>query len=221
MGGIDGQMVQSVPLTPVVAPPRAKRDRAHSNLSSVLDEIGASLNPDTPDSPVRLGVIVNAVGRRAYGPLLLVVGLFAISPITVIPGMTWLSALLVVLISAQMAIGLSRPWLPAQALRMSIPRDALIEGLEQARPWAVRIDAVLSPRLTFLSAPLWVNLIALCCGLAGLIMIPLGLIPFAPFIPSLAVVIFGLGMTARDGVWLLVGTAIVGSAVALALPLIL
>jgi hypothetical protein len=135
--------------------------------------------------------------------------------------MSWLTALLVVLIAGQMAIGLKRPWLPPQAMRISVPREALIEGLEKARPWAKRIDAVLEPRLTFLSQPLWVNLIAVLVAIAGLITIPLALIPLAPIIPSLAIVIFGLGMTSKDGVWLLLGTAIVGASLAVALPLIL
>jgi hypothetical protein len=46
------------------------------------------------------------------------------------------------------------------------------------------------------------------------------LIPFAPLAPGLAVVFFGLGMTARDGLWLALGTAVVGGAFWLAKPLI-
>lgn len=35
-----------------------------------------------------LGDITEAVGRRTYGPMLLIIGLFAISPATIVPGMT-------------------------------------------------------------------------------------------------------------------------------------
>jgi hypothetical protein len=47
------------------------------------------------------------------------------------------------------------------------------------------------------------------------------LIPFAPLAPGLAIVLFGLGMTARDGLWLSVGILFTIGAFWLAAPLIL
>jgi hypothetical protein len=76
----------------------------------------------------------------------------------------------------------------------------------------------LCPRLRFLSKPPFVNLVALACVGAALATFPLGLVPLAPLIPGLAVVAFGLGMVAQDGVWLLVGMVGVGGALWLALP---
>ena len=45
-------------------------------------------------------------------------------------------------------------------------------------------------------------LLALVCVAAALITFPLGFIPFAPILPGLAVILVGLGLTARDGVLL-------------------
>jgi hypothetical protein len=199
--------------------PARGRDRA-TNLSGVLDEIGARVRDDpTPDS-LTLGEVIDAVGHRTYGPLLLVIGLFAISPATIVPGMTWVAAALTLVVAGQMALGLRRIWMPASVLRVQLPRDALLSGLEKAKPWAKRVDGVLKPRLTFLSYPPFVNLIALLVIAAALITFPLGLIPLAPLAPGLAVVFFGLGMAARDGLWLALGTAAVAGAVWLAKPLI-
>ncbi len=64
------------------------------------------------------------------------------------------------------------------------------------------------------------NLIALFCIAAALITFPLGLIPFAPLAPGLAVVFFGLGMTARDGLWLTLGAVALGGAIWLAAPFV-
>ena len=50
---------------------------------------------------------------------------------------------------------------------------------------------------------------------------PLGLIPFAPLAPGIAVVFFGLGMVARDGLWLLLGPAFLSGAIWLAMQVIL
>lgn len=196
-----------------------KRRESASNLSGVLDEIGAKVSDGNSES-VTLGDILDAVGRRSYGPLLLVIGLFAISPATVIPGMTWLTAALTLVVAGQMAVGMRSIWMPKKALGAQVSRKALLSGLEKARPWAKRVDAVLKPRLTFLSKPPFVNVIALLVIFAALITFPLGLIPFAPLAPGLAVVAFGLGMVARDGLWLALGAVAVGGALWLALPLI-
>jgi hypothetical protein len=53
---------------------------------------------------------------------------------------------------------------------------------------------------------------------AALVTFPLGLIPLAPLLPGIAVVFFGLGMAARDGLWLLLGILAVGGAFWLARP---
>ena len=82
---------------------------------------------------------------------MLIVGLFSISPTTVAPGMTWLSATLVLLISLQMAVGQRRPWLPKRLLDVTFSRDHVLKGISALRPWARRIDALLKPRLTFLA----------------------------------------------------------------------
>lgn len=199
--------------------PERGRDRA-TNLSGVLDEIGARVRDDASPDSLTLSEVIDAVGHRTYGPLLLVIGLFAISPATIVPGMTWVAAALTLVVAGQMALGMRRIWLPRSALRLQLPRNALLSGLEKARPWAKRVDGVLKPRLTFLSYPPFVNLVAVLVIAAALITFPLGLIPLAPLAPGLAVVFFGLGMAARDGLWLALGTVAVAGAFWLAKPLI-
>jgi hypothetical protein len=184
-----------------------------------LDEIERRARESDGD-PFTLGDIVEAVGHRSYGPLLLVIGLFAISPATVVPGMTWLSAALTLVVAGQMLLGLRRPWLPPKALKAKLPREGSLKAIDKVRPWARRVDAVLKPRLTFLTYPPFVNLIALFVIAAALITFPLGLIPLAPLAPSAAVVFFGLGMVARDGLLLTVGAAALAGAFRLAFPLI-
>lgn len=154
----------------------------------MLDEIAYKVDHDDTADSLTLGEIFESVGRRSYGPLLLVIGLFAISPATVLPGMTWFAAALTLLVAGQMALGMKRIWLPRRALSAELPREAVHEGLAKARPIARRIDGVLKPRLTFLAKPPFVNLVALFCIAAALITFPLGLVPLAPLAPGLAVV---------------------------------
>lgn len=190
------------------------------SFNEVLDDIAYKAdNDDTPDK-LTLGEVLDSVGRRTYGPLLLVIGLIAVSPLTALPGTTWLVAVLTLLVAGQMALGMKRIWLPRKARDMSLPPEGVKGAVDKSRGVAKVVDTLLKPRLTFLSKPPFVNLVALLVIGAALITFPLGLIPLAPLAPGLAVVFFGLGMTARDGLWLLLGTLAVGGAFWLALPLI-
>ena len=176
-----------------------------STLSSLLDRLCSVADcgeGEIADQNVRIGDLLQVVGRRAYGPLLLAVGLFSISPATVVPGMTWASAVVVLVIAAQMAVGLPTPWLPKRVLNVTIKQDLIVKSVDAARPWAAKIDRFLKPRLTFLTQTPFINVVALACIAAALITFPLGFIPFAPLAPGIAIVLIGLGVAARDGVML-------------------
>lgn len=189
-----------------------------TNLSGVLDEIEGTAEAQPASRPLTLGDLLNSVGRRSYGPLLLVIGLIAISPVTAIPGTTWATAVLTLIVALQIAIGRERIWLPKSALNIKVGRRDVHKGVENSRPAARWIDHLLRPRLEFLSKPPFVNIVGVICVLAALITFPLGLIPLLPLIPGIAIVAFGLGMTARDGVWLTLGVLVVSGAFWLAIP---
>lgn len=197
--------------------PAAKAPK--QNLQGILDELTGLVDADA-DGKISVGDIMARIGRRSYGPLLLVIGLFAISPATVVPGMTWLSAALTLIVALQMALGMPRPWLPKALTERTVSGELMKKGARGFRPWARRIDALLKPSLTFLTAVPFVNLIALLCVAAALITVPLGFIPLAPLAPGLAIVVFGLGLTARDGRLLLLGIVGAAAATALGWPLI-
>jgi hypothetical protein len=198
------------------------RNAAHPDgLADVFDELSHNINRDSELDGIRLGVLLSAVGRRSYGPLLLLIGLIAISPLTALPLTTTIVAAVTLLIAGQMALGLRRPWLPKPLLDMRVPRRSFFAFLDRARPIVDRVDGVfLRERWTFMTAPLFVNAVALCVCAAAFITFPLSLIPLAPLAPSLAIVLFGLGMTARDGLWLSVGVLLTIGAFWLAAPLI-
>lgn len=191
-------------------------------LTEVLDGVERSVGDErSAPAEMTMGELLDAVGRQSYGPLLLIIGLFAISPATVVPGMTWFAAGLTLLVAGQMALGLQHMWLPGWILRTKAPRALVRNGVREVRGWSAQIDGLLRPRLVFLAKPPFVNLVALLCIGAALITFPLGFIPLAPLAPGLAVVFFGLGMTARDGLWLALGAAMVAGAAWLAAPGIL
>jgi hypothetical protein len=133
-----------------------------------------------------------------------------------VPGLTFLTTALVLIVAGQMTLGLKRPWMPRKALETKVPEKHLLSFLDKAEPWAKRIDKLLKPRLEFLAAPPFANVIGLLCVAAALVTIPLGFVPFLPFFPSLAILLFGLGITAKDGLLLLLGAGAFGGSLALA-----
>ena len=183
-------------------------------MSTVYDmrSLLRSLVEHTDGETVSVEQLLNAVGRRAYGPLLLLVGFIAISPLTIVPGASWLTAGLTLLIAGQIVIGRKLPWLPRKLLDASFPRKFLVNGVEtMARP-AYVMDALVCPRLTFLTEAPFVQLVAFACVIAALITFPLGFVPFGPLLPGLTIMFIGLGLTSRDGILvMLAGGSLVGA----------
>src|SRR5215471_16882345 len=93
------------------------------NLNQLLDKLSeASANGG---AEVSLADVVEAIGRRSFGPLLLVVGLLATSPITSIPGMPTTFGVLVALIAVQLLLRRDRFWLPRWIASRRMKREKL------------------------------------------------------------------------------------------------
>ena len=181
-----------------------------NNLRSLL----RSIVDNTEGDSVTVEDLLNAVGRRSYGPLLLLLGFVAVSPLTIVPGANWLIALIVLVFAIQLLLGLKFPWAPKRALKFAFPRSALQKGAATAEKYAHIIDQFVKPRLTFLTEFPFVMIIALVCIAAALITFPLGVFPFGPLLPSLTILILGLGLTGRDGLMILLGLApLIGTAI--------
>lgn len=173
------------------------------NLQSLLTSLGDNTDGDV----VTVRDLLNAVGRRSYGPILLLLGFVSISPLTIIPGANWAVALVILVISGQILIGRDYPWVPRTALDFEMKREHLKEGIRIAGKYAAQVDRFLKPRLTILTAPPFAQLVALICIGAALVSFPLGFVPLGPVLPGLAVLFFGLGLTARDGLVILLAAA--------------
>lgn len=187
------------------------------DLSSLLDLLQQKIDDDADggaerDKALTVGEVLEMLGRRAYGPQLLVIGLVSISPAALIPGSTWAFALLTLVVATQLAFHKRTPWLPRPALKMKLSERKLGKFIDMARPSSRAIDRVVRPRLQFITEPPWVIAVAAFCVVAALITFPLGLIPLAPFLPGVAIALFGLGLTARDGLLITLGGVSIGLA---------
>jgi hypothetical protein len=195
--------------------PAAAKHDVH-DLTSILDVLQDRIDSDnrrgSGGGSITLEQVLEQIGRRAYGPLLLIIGLISISPAALIPGSTIVLATLTLLIAIQLLFHRDHPWMPGFALRMKLSEAKLEKFIHFCRPATRLIDTIIRPRLTFLSEQPWVTIVALMIVLAALITYPLSFIPIAPLIPGLAVSLFGLGLTARDGLLLTIGAGLMGFA---------
>jgi hypothetical protein len=166
--------------------------------------------------------LLDQVGRRSFGPVLLMLGFISVSPLTVIPGATWAMAAITLLFTGQIVFGARRPWLPRRLLDLAFDSKHLAAAVSRegganggARFFRVAAhvaDRLTAPRLRFLTDPPFVQAAALVCVMAALVTFPLGVVPLAPLLPGIAILLFGVGFTARDGAFLiLAGFAVTGA----------
>jgi hypothetical protein len=121
----------------------------------------------------------------------------------------------VVLIAGQMVFGRKTVWVPRFIGKLSVKADKLEKAVKVSRKPAHVVDRVVCPRLGFLTTPLADRLVALACVLVALCVPPLELLPFAAFVPALAIFTFGVGMVGRDGLVILIALLLSGGAIGL------
>jgi hypothetical protein len=173
-----------------------------SNLEQLLERIGEA--PDD-EGKVSLDAILDVVGRRSFGPVLLVAGLITLAPIIGdIPGVPGIMGVLVVLVAGQVLFRHEHFWLPGWVLRRSVSRDKLSKALGWLQRPARFIDRLLRPRLTALTRPFGAYVIAFVCLQIGLIMPFMEVVPFSANAAGLVLATFGLALIACDGVLALI-----------------
>lgn len=157
---------------------------------------------------VSIADVKREIGERSFGPALAIPAIVEISPIGGIPGLPTLIALLVAIIAAQILFDRDHLWLPGFLENRRVKGERLAKGMRALRKPANWIDALLEPRMRWVTKDPALRVIAalvilLCCTVP-----PLELIPFASSIPMGAVALIGLGLMARDGLAMLVAAVL-------------
>lgn len=160
---------------------------------------------------VSWSAIMDEVGRRSFGPLLLLAGLTVLAPIIGdLPGVPTLIGMVVLLIAVQLLIGRHNFWLPGFMLNRSVPKDKLHKALTWLKKPARFIDKLLSPRLAVLTRGPMVRVIAVVCLGIALAMPVMEIVPFSANLAGIALTAFGLALIARDGLLALIALVFTG-----------
>lgn len=173
------------------------------NLEQLLDQIGEAERQD--GDQVSLDMILELVGRRSFGPILLVVGLTTLAPVVGdIPGVPTLMAILVFITGIQLLLGRKHIWLPHWLLKRSVSSDKLHTALKWARRPARFIDRLLRSRLIQFAEGKAVYGIAVICLLIAAAMPLMEVVPFSANGAGVGLTAFGLALIARDGLLALI-----------------
>ena len=171
------------------------------NLTKILDTI----HENTDGERISVGDIIDALDHRGFGPLMLASGLFALPPIGSIPGFPVISGVLISLFAIQIIVGRRTPWVPQRIRKWSIKRDKFEEARCKIGPRARKFDGLLRTRLTWFSSGIMIRLAALMCIPMSILLVPLEFIPFGATVPEAALLLFALGISARDGLMIILG----------------
>lgn len=187
------------------------------DLESLLERIEAAGGGDR----VSVGELLDSVGQRSFGPLLLVPSLLLVSPLSGIPGSGTLGGMVIALVSGHLVLGFHRLWLPGFLLRRRIERRRLEQAMRYLRPVATVADRFIKPRLAPLTGALGARVIGLVCLCIAVLMPPLELVPLANSTTAAAVASFALALVARDGLLVLLAGAFTGVGIYLGLEVFL
>ena len=167
-------------------------------LSELLAEHARTVSSER----VSLAAIADFLGTRSIGAWLLILALPMVLPVPA-PGISVLFGVPLMMISAQLALGRRRVWLPAFILRQSMARADYVALVARMQPAVERFERIVRPRALWLAndwAKIPIGLI--CLVLAMIITLP---IPLGHVAPGSAICLLALGLMERDGVVIGIG----------------
>lgn len=176
-------------------------DTAAADELSGLDDLLDRLSQEASDEgELTVGCAMDVVGRRSFGPILLLAGLVAIAPVVGdIPGIPTTMGLLVLLSGAQILVGRDHIWIPGWIERRSAGEEKVAKAIGWLRTPAGFLDRVTRPRLRTLVEGRGSVLIAIACVVIATSMPVLELVPFSSTGAAAGLVAFGLALVAGDG----------------------
>ncbi len=173
------------------------------NLSSDLQRILASHDREG----ISVNDIVLSMGDRGFGILIVLLSLPSALPVPAV-GYSIPFGVMLTILGLEIACGRKTPWMPAWALRLSIPRKTAETIVKWAVAFLARIEFLIKRRMdwaTHRSGRMFAGVVITAMGI--IMAIP---IPFTNTFPAFVIFLVGVGMTEKDGLFF-VGAAVLGA----------
>ena len=196
-----------------------------------LTELLDLLDPDHPAKPddapsvdkhdgLTVQEILDRIGSRSFGAVLLVPALILVSPLSAVPLMPTLGALVILTIAAQALFGRRHIWLPQFLAKRKLTKSQLDRAVNFLRKPAKWLDNHSRSRMHLLTAaPL--DRVAILSVMAVVTTWPfLEILPMFTSIGAAGVALVAFALMVRDGVILIGGYAVLAGTAAFVLALI-
>lgn len=148
-----------------------------------------------------IGMLVAVLGERSFGWSIL---LFAVINLVPMPlGSTLLTAVPLILLTAQMAMGYNHVRLPRMIARRSVSRSGLRRVVHRLQPVVRPIERIVRRRHEWIFRPRWERATgAALLAIAIALFLP---IPLSGWFPAISLFISAIGLIERDGLVTLIG----------------
>ncbi len=178
------------------------RQRTRNTRPRRFSDILQGLAADDGRDRIAVSDILEAMGDRSFGALMLVFAIPNIIPTP--PGTSAILGAPLVFLAAQLAFG-KKPWLPRFIAERSVRRADFSAVVGRTAPWLAHAERLLRPRLSTLVRPPAEYAVGfLCLVLAVILFLP---IPLGNILPALTICLFSFAILERDGLWALAGLA--------------
>lgn len=168
-----------------------------------LTDILKKINDNIEGNTVKIKTIVEVFENRGYGPLLLAPALITLLPTGGIPGVPTLAAIMIIIFAFQIIIGKKSPWLPKKLKEKTIEVEKLNRTIKKITPYTKKIDQYIKPRMEQLTTENAIKIISVFCIGLALCQPLLEFMPFVAAIPAFSIAIFAVGISAHDGLLIL------------------
>lgn len=177
-----------------------------ATLTHLLDTVEEAAQGET----VSVQDVLDHIGDRSIMPIVLAISLILVSPLSGIPGLSTVAAIIIVLVMGQALMRRDHLWLPQTLSKREIKAERLETAVNWLRKPSAWVDKHSHPRLRILtSGPLrWLTL-----GLCLVLPMVWPFLEFLPFVTSIgacALALMTFGLLTRDGVYVLCGYVMIG-----------
>jgi hypothetical protein len=187
-------------------------------ITSVLELLDALEKLTEKKDDISLGDVLEEIGHRSFGPLLLLAGLFMAAPgIGDIPGVPTGAGAFILLVAGQMVLGRGHVWLPSWLLDRSISDERLAKTVGWLRKPAEYVDVVVKKRLVAFTNNAGAFAVSATCAAIAVFTPMMEVVLFAANIAGAAVAAFGLALVAHDGLLAILAFVLTAALVALGL----